>query len=133
MGVRQGKEIDVWRELGYNNIIGVELAKSSRKDVIEADFTNLKGFIKDDCVDLIYACHSFEHSFSVEKTVEEWKRILKNNSFVWITIPHHHTPDASDPILIQDISILIKIFEPCVALFKESSEKEHRVFLQIQK
>jgi hypothetical protein len=133
MGVRQGKEIDVWKQFGFNKIIGIELAKSTRQDVIEADFANLKNVIDDSSVDLIYSCHSFEHSFSVNNTITEWRRILKNNSFIWITIPHYHTPDASDPILIKEIATLLDIFQPCKILFKESSNKEHRIFLQIKK
>ncbi len=63
----------------------------------------------DDCkYDFILSCHSLEHMANPIKALLEWKRIIKNNSFILLILPHkdktfdHNRPVTSLEHLILD-------------------------------
>lgn len=61
---KRGIELLVWEWQGFPNVAGVELAPiKGRPKVLTADFSDLRQHFPDRSVDIIYATHSFEHSF----------------------------------------------------------------------
>lgn len=51
------------------------------------DAINLSG-IEDNKYDFILSCHSIEHIANPIKAIEEWKRVIKENGFILIIVPH---------------------------------------------
>ncbi len=72
-----------------------------------ADGINL-GMIKDQQYDFVLSCHSIEHIANPIKALLEWKRIIKNEGFMVLVVPHKdQTFDNKRPVttlkhLIQD-------------------------------
>lgn len=56
-------------------------------DFEHGDAQYLKG-IKDESFDFIYSSHTLEHVFEVEKTLENWYRVLKPEGYLILYIPH---------------------------------------------
>jgi SAM-dependent methyltransferase len=117
MGVRRGIDLIAWEWKGYRNVTGIELSpKKGHSKVISADFSNLGHVFPDKSCDVIYACHSFEHTYDPWATAREWKRILKPNGVVWISLPtalgHQHDPNEVHPVIINQVTDLEKLFDP---------------------
>jgi SAM-dependent methyltransferase len=125
MGVRRGIELFVWEWKGFPNVAGVELAPvKGRPKVLTADFSDLRQHFADHSVDIIYATHSFEHSFDPRKTAQEWRRILKPGGAVWLAIPSglgaaDQDPSKSDPVLVRKVSDLEDLFAPFFVAWSE--------------
>ena len=117
MGVRRGVELIAWEWKGYRNVVGVELSpKKEHRNVISADFSHLETVFPDKSCDVIYACHSFEHGYDPWATATEWKRILKGNGVIWISLPTTlgggHKPSKADPVLMDQVTDIENLFEP---------------------
>jgi SAM-dependent methyltransferase len=63
------------------------LPDAQRWDFEHGDAQYLKG-IKDESFDFVYSSHTLEHVFEVEKTLENWFRVLKPNGYLILYIPH---------------------------------------------
>src|SRR5690349_20149757 len=118
MGVRRGVEIAVWELKGYRNVAGVELAPlRAHPKVFSADFASLGDHVATDSVDVIYANHSFEHSYDPANTAREWRRILKPDGLLWIGLPTSlgaglDAPSRTDPVLVTGMTDLEALFAP---------------------
>ena len=122
MGVRRGIELIAWEWKGYRNVVGTDL--STRHDhpkMITADFSHLESVFPKQSVDIIYACHSFEHTFDPEATAREWRRILKPNGVVWISLPttlgKRYQPNEVHPVVIHQVADLENLFNPLRAVW----------------
>lgn len=59
--------------------------------------------IPDNSYDFILSCHSLEHMANPIKALEEWQRVIKNNSYILMIIPHKdNTFDRNRPITTLD-------------------------------
>lgn len=133
MGVRRGLELVAWEWKGYRNVSGVELSPKREYDkIITADFSHLQDFVPDRSCDVIYACHSFEHCYDPETTAREWKRILKANGIVWLSLPtalgKGYTPSESDPVMISRVAELEALFDPLRVVWLITESKPKRGF-----
>ncbi len=65
--------------------------------------------IPDDSYDFVLSCHSLEHMANPLKAMQEWKRVIKNNAYVLLILPHmDKTFDRNRPLtsmshLISDL------------------------------
>lgn len=118
MGVRRGLEIAAWELAGFRRVVGVELAPSFRSPrIVVSDFADLKSTFLDDSVDIIYANHSFEHSFDPSATAAEWRRILSPHGLAWVAVPSSvgggiTEPSESDPVLVSSVCDIETLFSP---------------------
>ena len=117
MGVRRGVELIAWEWKGYRNVVGVELSpKKEHRKIISADFSHLENVFPDKSCDVIYACHSFEHAYDPWITATEWKRILKANGVIWISLPTtlglSDDPSEVHPVLIDQVTDIENLFDP---------------------
>jgi SAM-dependent methyltransferase len=118
MGVRRGVELTAWELKGYRNVVGVELAPMvCNPKIINADFSELSEQFEPRSVDVIYANHSFEHSFDAEHTAQAWSRVLKETGIVWIASPSAlgrglDRPTETDPVLLAGVTDLESLFSP---------------------
>ena len=84
IGARYGTEIEVFKQLGFNDITGIDIYPRS-ENVIKADMHNLP--FSENSFDIIYKHHSLDHSLFPKKAVKEMYEISKEKAF-WIhTIP----------------------------------------------
>jgi len=74
------------KTLGY---IGIDRFPLPGVDIV-ADL-NKEFPIEDNSVDVIYACHSLEHTDNIQHTMSEIFRISKHGSIVQILAPYYHT------------------------------------------
>lgn len=59
--------------------------------------------IADNSYDFVLSCHSLEHMANPIKALAEWKRIIKDNSYVLLILPHKdNTFDRNRPITHMD-------------------------------
>lgn len=94
----EGVGLKVFKEMGFKNVIGVELsdkkiekAKEIGYKVIKADMHKLNIF-DNDYFDIIYSSHTLEHAYKPGTVIEEFYRILKKEGLLKIVLPY---PDIS--------------------------------------
>ena len=117
MGVRRGIELIAWELKGFRNVVGVELStRHDYRNIITADFSRLENVFPDQSCDVIYACHSFEHTYDPKATAQEWKRILKPNGAIWISLPttlgEKLNPSKVHPVVISQVADFEHLFDP---------------------
>lgn len=89
-----GVGLKVFKEMGFKNVVGVELsdkkiekAKESGYRVIKADMHNLDIF-DNDYFDIIYSSHTLEHAYKPGTVIKEFYRILKKEGMLHIVLPY---------------------------------------------
>lgn len=84
LGARQGTEVEVLRDLGYKNSIGLDLNPGpSNKFVLQGDFMNLEEL--DDSVDFVYS-NAVDHAFDLDTFFKEHARVLKPGGYAMYDI-----------------------------------------------
>jgi SAM-dependent methyltransferase len=79
-GARQGTEVEVLHDLGYRNAYGIDLNPGPDNRIVrEGDFMKLAA--PDNSLDLLYT-NCVDHSFDLEKMIDEHARALKPDGFL---------------------------------------------------
>jgi len=79
-GARQGTEVEVLHDLGYNKAYGIDLNPGpENKFVREGDFMHLEN--ADSSLDMIYS-NCIDHAFDLDAFFKEHARVLKPDGFV---------------------------------------------------
>ena len=79
LGARQGTEVEVLRELGYKKAYGIDLNPGPDNQLVRyGDFMNMD--LDNSSIDLIYS-NCLDHTFEIEKFLQENTRVLKPNGF----------------------------------------------------
>lgn len=89
-----GIGMKIFKEMGFKNVIGVELADEKIEKalsfgflVLKADMHNLKMF-NGNQFDVIYSSHTLEHAYNPVMVLKEFYRILKNDGILKIVLPY---------------------------------------------
>ncbi|MCG8526325.1 MAG: class I SAM-dependent methyltransferase [Opitutales bacterium] len=78
-GARQGTEVEVLQDLGFQNAYGIDLNPGPKnKWVVEGDFMNIEA--KDASIDVFYT-NAVDHAFELEKFFAEHARVLKDDGY----------------------------------------------------
>lgn len=78
-GARQGTEVEVLRDLGFENAFGIDLNPGpNNKLVVKGDFMNLN--FKDNSIDAIYS-NCIDHAFNLNDFFREQARVLKPEGY----------------------------------------------------
>ncbi len=96
VGCGQGPALDVFREKGYGNAVGITLNEEDVRICREKGHTVLKmdqSFLKfpDEAFDFIWARHVLEHSIFPYFTLHEFHRILADNGTLYVEVPAPET------------------------------------------
>lgn len=89
LGARQGTEVDVLRDLGFSNAIGIDLNPGPGNTLVQqGDFMKIKR--PDSSVDFIYT-NCVDHSFDLESFFAEHRRVLKPSGYAIydLALPHN--------------------------------------------
>lgn len=123
LGARQGTEVEVLRDLGYKNAVGLDLNPGPENPYVNpGDFMNLE--YPDASVDMIYT-NCVDHAFNLIDFFQEHARVLKPNGYAIYDIAMQSewgggTFEAvdwkSEEVLIQ---ILLRYFDKILAVETE--------------
>jgi SAM-dependent methyltransferase len=112
IGCRNGIELDEFRARGFENVVGIDLF-SQRDDIRVMDMHELT--FADDSFDVIYASHSLEHSYEVDKVVSEIARVATDGALVAVEVPVHGRPTDADLVVFSGVDTLRKMFHPYIS------------------
>ncbi|MBI4301398.1 MAG: class I SAM-dependent methyltransferase [Chloroflexi bacterium] len=92
-------------EKHYPKVIGIDLHHPSVKAGVHLGYKIVLGLIeylpfKDNSFDLVVSRHTMEHTYDVNKTLADIKRILKPNGII-ATVTPHFSPDPEPAHLTQ--------------------------------
>ena len=66
----------------------------------------------DESFDIIYSCHSLEHSFVPQQVINEIIRVSKKNAMIAIEVPVAYKTGGADLIEFNDLDTLHGYFYP---------------------
>ncbi len=95
LGCRNGIELDEFRRRGVLEVVGVDLF-SQRRDILVMDMHDL-GFAED-TFDGVYAAHALEHSFDLDKVLQQIARVARPGAVVGVEVPVRHKGSDADLI-----------------------------------
>jgi SAM-dependent methyltransferase len=111
VGCRNGLELDRFRAQGFEDVVGIDVF-SDRPDVLVMDMHEMS--FEDASFDVIYASHSLEHSYDIDRVVREIERVARDGAVVGIEVPVRTQRSAADRVVFSGIDELRGIFEPRV-------------------
>lgn len=119
-----GVGLAFFRELGFNNVVGVdcseskvELARQHGYKVFKSDLHDL-GLIDDAFFDVVYSSHTLEHAYQPLDALTELKRVLRPGGQMVIVLPFPDTgPDDAHGGKYDlnthtgDVNLVIQVFQ----------------------
>jgi SAM-dependent methyltransferase len=112
VGCRNTLELDRFRERGFGEVVGIDLF-SQRDDIIVMDMHELS--FADDSFDVVYASHSLEHSYDVDRVVHEIGRVARDAAVVGVEVPVRAQASTADRVVFSGLEELRAAFAPFVA------------------
>jgi SAM-dependent methyltransferase len=111
VGCRNGLELDRFRARGFDRVVGIDLF-SQRPDILVMDMHELS--FPDESFDVVYASHSLEHSYDVDRVAREIVRVARDGAVVAAEVPVRVQASTADRIVFTGLDELRRIFEPHV-------------------
>ena len=102
VGARDVSEVQAFRDHGYE-AIGIDLFSDDETTVRILDMHNLKSDFSENEFDLVYSCHSLEHSYDPEKVMQGFEYVSKMGAF--IVLPFHIDADHKDPLVLPFMKV----------------------------
>lgn len=123
IGCRNAYELDLFEEEGFSPVQGIDLFSVDPRITV-MDMHCLE--YDDNSFDVIYSCHSLEHSYDHKVVIDQMLRTLKPGGVVAIEIPVDYQTTKVDLFDFGSVENLIAAFEPHVdtVLFSEQEYKE---------
>jgi len=122
IGCRNGYELDRFRSLGYD-AVGIDLF-SQRQDILVMDMHELA--FDDDSFDAVYASHSLEHSYDLDRVLSEIRRVARDGAVVAIEVPVRHKGSDADLIEFSGLDDLRERLRPLSTDALSGEEHEAR-------
>jgi SAM-dependent methyltransferase len=108
VGCRNGLELDRFRARGFEDVVGVDVF-SQRPDILVMDMHELS--FPAESFDVVYASHSLEHSYDVERVAGEIARVARDGAVVALEVPVRAQASAADRVVFSGLDELRAIFE----------------------
>jgi SAM-dependent methyltransferase len=112
IGCRYGAELDYLESTAGLQATGLDLFSVDPRIVI-GDMHKIP--FEENTFDYVYSCHSLEHSFDVEKALQEFVRVCKNGGHLIIEVPIHFQPSKTDLHDLGGVNELVKLLSTSVA------------------
>ncbi|ODS40532.1 MAG: hypothetical protein A7315_02545 [Candidatus Altiarchaeales archaeon WOR_SM1_79] len=109
VGCRNMYEIQAFHDMGFKNVTGIDLF-SENKSILVMDMQNMT--FEDNTFDVIFSCHSLEHTHDYKKAISEFVRVAKDGSVLVIEVPVNYETGGSDLWDFESLENLKKIFQP---------------------
>ena len=88
-------------------MVGIDLF-SQREDILVMDMHEMS--FEDDSFDVVYASHSLEHSYDVERVAREVVRVARPNAVVGAEVPVRTQQSAADRVVFSGLDELRGVF-----------------------
>lgn len=111
IGCRNATEIEYFKSKGCVGTIGIDLYSIDHQ-VTVMDMHNL--LFHDNQFDIVYASHSLEHSYAIDRVVAEIIRVAKENAVIAVEVPIHYQVRGADLIDFGGAEGVCKAFSPNV-------------------
>jgi len=112
VGCRNALELDRFHERGFADVVGIDVF-SQREDILVMDMHDMT--FSDDTFDVVYASHSLEHSYDVQRVAREIMRVARNGAVVGVEVPIRGQASAADRIVFSGLDELRGVFAGHVA------------------
>jgi SAM-dependent methyltransferase len=118
VGCRNGVELDRFRGHGFEEVVGIDIF-SQRDDILLMDMHEMS--FSNDSFDVVYASHSLEHSYDVDRVAGEIERVARDGAVIGIEVPIRVQASAADRIVFSGLEELRGVFQPRIGdvLFAE--------------
>lgn len=109
VGCRNALELDRFRGRGFNDVVGIDVF-SQRPDILVMDMHKMS-FAKD-AFDVVYASHALEHSYDLERVVDEIVRVARDSAVIAVEVPVRAQASAADRVVFSGLDELRAAFRP---------------------
>jgi SAM-dependent methyltransferase len=113
VGCRNSHEISMFRNAGFDEVIGIDLF-STDEAILQMDMHAMS--FPDDHFDVVFSCHSLEHSYDPTRALSEFARVVKDGGVCTIEVPIRFTPTSAD---LQDFGSLQALQSACESFLGE--------------
>lgn len=120
VGCRNPLELDRFRARGFDEVVGIDLF-SQREDILVMDMHELS--FPDDSFDVVYASHSLEHSYDVDRVVREIVRVARDGALVGVEVPVRAQASAADRVVFSGLDELREVFRPHIGAEAHGEEQ----------
>lgn len=111
VGCRNTLELDRFRAHGFEDVVGIDIF-SQRDDIQVMDMHEMT--FADDSFDVVYASHSLEHSWDVDRVVRQIVRVARAGAVVGVEVPVRVQASDADRVVFSGLDELRRSFEPYV-------------------
>jgi SAM-dependent methyltransferase len=125
IGCRSLAELKYFKTKNVKSAIGIDLF-SKTPEILIMDMHKL--MFKDDSFDLIFSCHSLEHSQNYQAVLSEFLRVVRKEGIIVIEVPVNYRTNEADLWDFKSISNfkkIINIKNVKKVLFQEVEKKSH--------
>ena len=98
VGARDPSEVNFFRNKGID-ALGIDLFSSDESVIKILDMHLLGDVFDENEFDIVFACHSLEHSIDPETVLKSMRKISKHG--VFIVLPLHESPHKKDPVVFD--------------------------------
>jgi SAM-dependent methyltransferase len=112
VGCRNGLELDRFRARGFGEVVGIDVF-SERPDILVMDMHEMS--FPADSFDVVYASHSLEHSYDVDRVAREIARVGREGAIVGVEVPVRAQASAADRVVFSGIDELRGVFGDGIA------------------
>ena len=107
VGCRNTLELDRFHERGFDDVVGIDVF-SQRNDILVMDMHQMT--FADDSFDVVYASHSLEHSYDVERVASEIVRVARDGGVVGVEVPVRGQASAADRVVFTGLDEVQRVF-----------------------
>jgi SAM-dependent methyltransferase len=107
IGCRNGLELDRFRARGFDEVVGIDIF-SQRPDILTMDMHEMS--FADDSFDIVYASHSLEHSYDVDRVAGEIGRVARDGAVIGVEVPVRAQASDADRIVFSGLDELRGVF-----------------------
>ena len=107
IGCRNGLELDRFRARGFDEVVGIDIF-SQRPDILTMDMHEMS--FADDSFDVVYASHSLEHSYDVDRVAGEIGRVARDGAVIGVEVPVRAQASDADRIVFSGLDELRGVF-----------------------
>jgi SAM-dependent methyltransferase len=132
VGCRNSYELNVFQNAGFGNVVGIDLF-STNAAILQMDMHVMR--FPDQSFDVIFACHSLEHSYDPGRVLKEFARVIRHRGVCIIEVPirFRKVPTRAD---LQDFGSLQGLLAACdpftgEVLFAEESPTIARLIFRV--
>jgi SAM-dependent methyltransferase len=123
VGCRNTVELNEFRARGFADVVGIDLY-SQHPDILVMDMHDMT--FADESFDVIFASHSLEHSYDLERVVDEIVRVARHGALVAVEVPVRGQRGDADLLVFGNVAELRDAFGRHVGEVLTAEERPSR-------